>query len=219
MKRWQFWIGAGVCFALAAVLAAWPAWGQARQGVLALAALAAAVCAVGLAVRALAFGRPALSFAQLRPLPPRRGLPGQAPPPPAMPRTLPLEEQCLGSLRGAARALPALAPVFEAPPMLGWQFQRAELALAGVLTAAEGGRARQTADFAVQYLPSVMQYLTACEAEGCPAGAQDVLAGVARACEKQEDALAAGRYVTFEEEYAALRGALEQAHFRWTAQK
>ena len=43
MKRWQFWIGAGVCFALAAVLAAWPAWGQARQGVLALAALAAAV--------------------------------------------------------------------------------------------------------------------------------------------------------------------------------
>lgn len=146
-------------------------------------------------------------------------MPGQAPSPPAMPRTLPLEEQCLGSLRGAARALPALAPVFEAPPMLGWQFQRAELALAGVLAAAEGGRARQTADFAVQYLPSVMQYLTACEAEGCPAGAQDVLAGVARACEKQEDALAAGRYVTFEEEYAALRGALEQAHFRWTAQK
>ena len=72
MKRWHFWMGAGVCFALAAVLAAWPAWGQARQGVLALAALAAAVCAIGLAVRALAFGRPALSFAQLRPLPPRR---------------------------------------------------------------------------------------------------------------------------------------------------
>ena len=40
MKRWHFWMGAGVCFALAAVLAAWPAWGQARQGVLALAALA-----------------------------------------------------------------------------------------------------------------------------------------------------------------------------------
>ena len=56
MKRWHFWMGAGVCFALAAVLAAWPAWGQARQGVLALAALAAAVCAIGLAVRAQAFG-------------------------------------------------------------------------------------------------------------------------------------------------------------------
>ncbi|WP_418667033.1 hypothetical protein [Allofournierella sp.] len=219
MKRWQFWTGAGVCFVLAAVLAAWPAWGQAKRGALALAALAAALCAMGLAVRALAFGRQTLAFEELRPPPHRPRAPGQTPPPPAMPRALPLEEQCLGSLRGAVHALGALAPVFEAPPMLGWQFQRMRLALNRVLAAAEAGKARQTADFAVQYLPSAMQYLTACEAEGCPENAQDTLTKLALACEKQEDALAAGRYVTFEEEYAGLRAALEQAHFCWDTKK
>lgn len=219
MKRWHFWAGAGVCFALAAVLAAWPAHGRAMPGVLALAALAAALCAAGLTVRALAFGRPALTFAQLRPLPRWQRAPGQAPPPPAMPHTLPLEEQCLGSLRGAVHALAALAPVFEAPPMLGWQFQRMRTALDRILAAAEGGGARQTADFAVQYLPNAMQYLTACAAEGCPPNAQDTLTGIALAGEKQEDALAAGKYATFEEEYAALRAALGQANFCWAAQR
>ena len=69
----------------------------------------------------------------------------------------------------------------------------------------------QAADFAVQYLPNAMQYLMACSHEGCPANAARALAHAACACERQLDALAAGEYVTFEQEYYAMRGDLQAA--------
>ena len=215
MKRWQLWAGAGGCFALAVALMAWPAGSSTRRGALALAALAAALCAVALAVCALAFERFTLTFAQFRPPLRWQRIPGQAPPPPGLPVSVPLAERCLGSLRGAARALEELVPAFAAPPMLAWQFQRLQRALQAILDAAEAGEPQRAADFAVQYLPSAMQYLTACAAEGCPANAESTLTSLALAAEKQQDALAAGRYATFEQEYAALRNALQQAHFHW----
>ncbi len=204
-----------VCFGLAALLfgAAVPA----QIGVLLVMRLAALGCAVlgalmaVLALKGMApklsvneFGTPLQSTVQRAQVP-------------VLPADLAPADACLGSLRGAVRALPGFLPAFE-EPVCHWQVERMGLALEKILNCCEMGPDPAAAlGFAVGYLPSVMQYLAACAAEGCPKDALRTLAGIALACEKQQDALAEGRTVDFKMEYDSLRRDLEQAAFSWNA--
>ena len=138
-----------------------------------------------------------------------------APPPPALPAGLTLEQACIGSLRGALHALPYFAEKIK-QPMAQWQLERIQKALTAILNSCENGPDPAAAvNFATGYLPSVMQYLSACAAEGCPQDAGMILAHVALACEKQQDGLNEAQPMDFREEYAALRSAIEQSGFRW----
>lgn len=141
-----------------------------------------------------------------------------APPPPALPIGLTMEQACIGSLRGALRALPQFTEKIE-QPMVQWQLERIQKALTVILNSCENGPDPAAAvNFATGYLPSVMQYLSACAAEGCPENAAVTLAYAALACEKQQDGLNQEQPMDFREEYAALRTAIEQAGFRWNAE-
>ena len=211
MKK-QFWLSAAACFVLAAVCILVPSpWGWLRT-TLTIMSVPLLVGGMLLVVNALLPARllPVLGLDDLEePVP--------VPPPPSLPQNLPMEQRVLGSLRGAVRAMEGMTDVFDWPPMLTWQFERLKSGCAGLLATleAEGADPARAADFAVQYLPNVMQYLLACSHEGCPANAMHTLARAACACQRQLDALAAGEYVTFEQEYYAMRGDLQAAGFHW----
>ncbi len=204
-----------VCFGLAAFLfgAAVPAQFEVLL-VMRLASLGCAVLGALLAVLALKGMAPKLSINEF-------GTPAacacQRAQVPVLPADLAPADACLGSLRGAVRALPGFLAAFE-EPVCRWQVERMGMALAKILNSCENGPDPAAAfDFAAGYLPSVMQYLAACSAEGCPQDALRTLAGIALACEKQQDALAEGKTVDFKMEYASLRRDLEQAGFCWNA--
>lgn len=212
MKK-RFWMAAAACFVLAAVCILLPSpWGWLRT-TLTILSVPLLVGGMLLVVNALlpAHVLPVLGLDE------PEHAPVPVPPPPSLPQNLPVEQRVLGSLRGAVRAMEGMNGTFDQPPMLAWQFERLKSSCAGLLAAleAEGADPAQAADFAVQYLPNVMQYLLACSHEGCPAEAAYTLARAACACERQLDALAAGEYVTFEQEYYAVRGDLQAAGFRW----
>lgn len=212
MKK-RFWMAAAACFVLAAVCILLPApWAWLRV-TLAILSVPLLVGAMLLVVNALlpTGALPVLGLDEpehaARPVPPA----------PSLPQDLPVDQRVLGSLRGAMRAMGGMTETFARPPMLAWQFERLQTGCAALLAMleAEGADPAQAADFAVQYLPNVMQYLLACSHEGCPAGAAPALARAARACERQLDALTAGEYVTFEQEYYAVRADLQAAGFHW----
>ena len=143
--------------------------------------------------------------------PPVRG----CPPPPAMPPHLSPEQLCEGSIGGARKALEQFAPSIS-QPVCAWQLERCEKALTAVLDGiVDGADPALAVDFAALYLPSAMQYIAACAAEGCPENAVDTLAHIACACEKQQDSLKTGERTIFEMEFRFVRTALEQAGFRW----
>lgn len=212
MKK-RFWMAAVACFVLAAVCILLPSpWGWLHTTL--------TILSVPLLVGGMLLVVNALLPANVLPvlgLDEPEHAPVPVPPPPSLPQNLPVEQRVLGSLRGAVHATERMAGVFDQSPMLAWQFDRLKSGCATLLGAleAEGADPAQAADFAVQYLPNVMQYLLACSREGCPAQAADALARAACACERQMDALAAGEYVTFEKEYYAVRGDLQAAGFRW----
>ena len=212
MKK-RFWMAAAACFVLAAVCILLPAPWTWLRVTLAILSVPLLVGAMLLVVNALlpANALPVLGLDE----PEHAVLP--VPPAPGLPQNIPVDQRVLGSLRGAVRAMDGMTGIFARPPMLAWQFERLQTGCSALLAAleAEGADPAQAADFAVQYLPNVMQYLLACTHEGCPAGAAHTLARAARACERQLDALAAGEYVTFEQEYYAVRGDLQAAGFHW----
>lgn len=142
--------------------------------------------------------------------------PMATPPAPTMPGGLTVAELAGGSLRGAANSMVTFAPAFAATPMTNWQFWRIAQSIEQIAKAAQTEEQLTLAgDFAVRYLPSMMQYLSACNAEGCPEGAAEVLADMATVCEQQQDALQAQQAVRFEGEYLKLRKDIESAPFRW----
>lgn len=213
MKK-RFWMAAAACFVLTAVCVLLPcpwAWLRITLRILSLPLLVAALLLV---VNALlpAGALPVLGLDE-----PEQSPNIPAPAAPTIPDNLPVEQRVLGSLRGALNAMNDMADTFAQPPMLDWQFQRLRnnCAALSVVLETEGADPGRAADFAVQYLPNVMQYLMACRHEGCPAGAAYTLARAAVACERQLDALDAGEYVTFEKEYYALRADLQTAGFHW----
>lgn len=213
MKK-RFWMAAAACFVLTAVCVLMPcpwAWLRVTLRILSLPLL---VVALLLVVNALlpAGALPVLGLDE-----PEQSPNIPAPAAPSIPDNLPVEQRVLGSLRGALNAMNDMPDAFAQPPMLAWQFERLQNNCAALLVSleVEGADPGQAADFAVQYLPNVMQYLLACRHEGCPTGAARTLAQAAVACERQLDALAAGEYVTFENEYYALRADLQAAGFRW----
>lgn len=214
MKK-HLWILAAVCFALAALFSVLPMPWYWLQVVLRICSLPLMVGAVLLMVKALMKSAPAeqVSAGFETPLPAKGWLPA----PPMLPQNLPLEERALGSLRGAVTSMEAMQETFSQTPMLQWQFERICTGCKAVLNAVEqeGASPSDAADFAVQYLPSAMQYLMACKRDRCPENSVQTLARIAVACERQQDALQLGEYVTFEQEYYALRNDLQQAAFRW----
>lgn len=214
MKK-RLWISAAVCFVLAALFSVLPMPWYWLQVVVRVAALPLMIGAVLLLVNALmkTTSSDQVTVGFEKPLPAK----GQLPAPPKLPQNLPLEESALGSLRGAVSSMENMRETFSENPMLEWQFERICTSCKAVLEVVEeeNGDAKQAADFAVQYLPSVMQYLLACKRERCPENAVQALARIAVACERQQDALKMGEYVTFEQEYYALRNDLQQAAFRW----
>ncbi len=124
-------------------------------------------------------------------------------------------EASLGSLRGAVRALPQFAKTLP-NEFCRWQAERAGRALEAILAKTEKENdPAQAAEFATRYLPSAMQFLAACAAEGCPQNGAETLTAIALACEKQQDALAEGSKADFEQEYKQLRSAIETASFCW----
>lgn len=212
MKK-HFWIAAAACFVLADVCILLPApWGWLKF-TLAVLSVPLLVGCMLLVVNALMPERvrSVLGLDEVE----NEDVP--VPPAPGLPQSLPVDQRVLGSLRGAVRTMGGMTETFSRPPMLAWQFERLQTGCAALLALleAEGADPTQAADFAVQYLPNVMQYLLACSHEGCPANAAHALAHAACACERQLDALAAGEYVTFEQEYYAMRGDLQAAGFRW----
>ena len=135
--------------------------------------------------------------------------------PPAMPVGLAAYDACMGSLRGALRAIDQFEAGFSVP-LQKWQLERCTRALKDISEACEAGADVQlVVNFATQYLPSAMQYLAACAAEGCPANSEHTLAAMACACEKQVDALGSGSAADFKAEYLAIRNSLEIADFSW----
>lgn len=127
-------------------------------------------------------------------------------------------EAALGSLRGAVRALPEFAKNFP-DAFCRWQAERSGRALEVVLGKVEAeADPVQVTEFATRYLPSAMQFLAACAAEGCPENGAETLTAIALACEKQQDALAAGCPADFKQEYQQLRAAIHKAAFRWEQQ-
>lgn len=213
------WVLAGLFLALAVVLAVISIPNGKVMGLARMASLPAALAALSFSVLALRScnHRQNLTFEELCATGAYR--PGFVPPPPTMPAGLSQAELAQGSLQGAASALPRMATAFEASPMLAWQFQRLSAGISALAAAAEAEEdAAQCAAFAVGYLPSAMQYLAACAAEGCPANGEDTLIQMALACEKQQDALAARQPAGFEPEYQQLRTALQAARFNWHRQ-
>lgn len=203
-----------VCFGLAAVLfaAAVPLQFE-RLLAMRLAALICAALGALMAVLALQGQKKKMSIQEF-------GLPKPAaerakPPVPVLPSGHDPADLCIGSLRGAVNALPQFENAFQ-QPICRWQVERTERALKRVLALFEAAPEPAVLfEFAAGYLPSVMQYLAACAAEGCPKDALRTLAGIALACEKQQDALAAGEKADFKIEYQSLRCDLERAGFRW----
>lgn len=212
MKK-RFWMAAAACFVLAAVCILLPSPWEWLRITLAILSVPLLVGGMLLVVNALLpdGALPVLGLDE----PEHASVP--VPSAPGLPQNVPLDQRVLGSLRGAVRAMEDMSDTFRRPPMLAWQFERLHTGCAALLAAleAEGADPARAADFAVQYLPNVMQYLLACSHEGCPAGAELALARAACACERQQDALAVGEYVTFEQEYYAVRGNLQAAGFRW----
>lgn len=212
MKK-RFWMAAAACFVLAAVCILLPAPWAWLKFTLAVLSVPLLVGAMLLVVNALlpVGALPVLGLDEAenaaRPVPPA----------PTLPQSLRVDQRVLGSLRGAVRAMGGMTETFSRPPMLAWQFERLQTGCAALLAMLETEDAdpTQAADFAVQYLPNAMQYLLACSHEGCPANAARALAHAACACERQLDALAAGEYVTFEQEYYTMRDDLQAAGFRW----
>lgn len=186
-----------------------------------LLSLPMALGSVGCAVRALNTNAQSLDINALgaasAPLPrPRYGAALPAPPAPTMPSGLTRTELASGSLRGAANSMDRFAACFAAQPMASWQFRRIAQSVGQLASAATTDeQLTATGDFAVRYLPSVMQYLSACNAEGCPENAADVLADIATVCEAQQSALQALQAVRFDAEYVKLRRDIEAASFRW----
>ena len=213
MKK-RFWMAAIACFVLAAVCVLLPcpwAWLRISLRVLSFPMLVGALLLVVNAMLPIgALPVPGLEEEG-------HGARPFAPSAPSLPEEIPLDQRILGSLRGAGTAMEGMADSFAQPPMLAWQFDRLRQNCAALLDRLEGedGQPGQAADFALQYLPNVMQYLMACRHEGCPDGTAHTLALAARACERQLDALDAGKYVTFEEEFYALRQDMQSARFRW----
>ena len=208
---------AAIFFILTVILAVAPARAS-TMVVMRFCSLPTAALAVGFIVAGLQAGRSRQdTFTYEECCAPARLMPlGTVPPAPQMPAGVAPEELALGSLRGAENALPRFAPAFAQDPMLCWQFQRICQVLGDI-----GSRAQQPEQttkavaFAVNYLPSVMQYLAACTAEGCPSNAVDTLVGIALACEKQQDAMDETAPAGFENEVRALRTALQNAAFTW----
>lgn len=203
-----------VCFGLAAVLfaAAVPLQFE-KLLTMRLAAMLCAALGALMAVLALQGQKQKMSIQQF-------GSPVQPtvrakPPVPSLPSGHDPADLCLGSLRGAVNTLPEFEKAFQ-DPVCRWQVERTQLALARVLDLCEASpEPALLFEFAAGYLPSVMQYLAACAVEGCPNNALRTLAGIALACEKQQDALKAGEKAEFKIEYQSLRYDLEQAGFRW----
>ena len=127
-------------------------------------------------------------------------------------------DAALGSLRGAVHSLPDFAKTLP-DEFSRWQAERAGRALQAILETAEQQEdAAPVVEFSTRYLPSVMQFLAACAAEGCPQNGAETLTAIALACEKQQDALAAGSTVSFEQEFQQLRAAIQKAGFCWENQ-
>lgn len=213
------WIFAVVCFVLAFLLVVLPMPIYGVRILMRLLGLPAIVGAVLFAVKALTSVAPNAQFGTKTAYVYPTAAPGQVPAAPVIPQQLPLEQKVNGSLRGAITAMDGMQEqgVFAQPAMVEWQFERICVSCKAILrmTELEQTIAAQAADFAVQYLPNVMQYLLACQREGCPQNAADALARIAVACERQQDALTGGVYVTFEKEYYALREDLQAAQFSW----
>lgn len=214
MKKYN-WIFAAICFVIAALLAVLPMPFRGLCMTMRVLSLPVMVGAMLFAVSAIANSTPKVQFAQEKAQLNR--VPGHVPAPPMIPQEFPLEQKVTGSLRGALTAMGKIQDTFNKSPMLAWQFERVMVACKSILETVEteGVDAGQAADFAVQYLPSAMQYIMACQREGCPENVVKTMARIAVACERQQDALLRGEYVTFEQEYYALRTDLYNAAFRW----
>ncbi len=214
MKRYN-WVFAAICFVVGTLLAVLPMPFYGVRMAMRVISLPVMVGAVLFVVNGLASSVPKVQFAQEKAR--INFVPGQVPAPPMIPQELPLEQKVTGSLRGALTAMSRMEGTFAQSPMLAWQFERIVNACKSVLELVESeqNQPQQAADFAVQYLPNVMQYLMACQREGCPQNSVETMARIAVACERQQDALLQNQYVTFEREYYALRTDMHEAAFSW----
>lgn len=208
------YIFSAVCLGLAAVIFGSAApWELEKLIAMRLAALVCAALGALMAVLALQGQNRKMTIQEFGSPMPTSVL--KKPPVPILPSGHDPAALCRGSLRGAVNALPQFEEAFQ-QPICRWQVERTERALSRVLDFCENAPEPVILfEFAAGYLPSVMQYLAACAAEGCPKDALRTLAGIALACEKQQDALTAGEQVDFKIEYQSLRYDLEQAGFNW----
>lgn len=215
MKK-AYWALSAAFLALTALLALIPAG---RFGIyLRICSLATAIACISFVVMALNSERQkdlfSLKHFTKEGLPLR---PNTVPPSPTMPSGIDPVSLAAGSLLGAVNALPSFSGCFSGTPMQRWQFERINSLLNGIQQAAQQNDSFENiTEFAVRYLPSAMQYLSACRAEGCPKNASDVLADIASACEKQMSGLENDSAPSFETEYTALREGLHRAGFRWS---
>lgn len=202
------------CSGVAIVLSLYRPWHPGALLICRLLALISAVAAVILAVTALYRSHSVGAGENVFTVPdPKKRR--SVPPPPAMPQGLPIPQAVIGSIQGALHALPGFANTIRDPFCL-WQLERLEKALQWLLdSCANGADPAQLADLALWYLPSAMQYLAACAAEGCPHNAHDTLAYIAFTAEQQQDAVTSAEVLDLREAYTDLRQALEQANFCW----
>lgn len=200
MKKYICWSLAAVCYMLAAVSVLVPVSNYGLSVALRVGALPVLVAALLLTSAALSEGhKPAAGVGiHTQEQPVGTGV--------EFPAHLTLEQKSEGSLRGAVKALEQMQTVFAANPMAAWQLRRILTACTALrqLLDNDSAQARNMADFTVQYLPVAMQYLMGC-CHRLPTNGVEAMARIACACERQQDALAQGLYVTFEQEHQQLQ--------------